>query len=401
MFVALDVASTQPCTTALYAFSADPITFGHINVVERVSRTFPRVIVGIGRNPTKKYLFSLDARLSFARQALAHLSNVTVMPFQGMVVDFASEQGASIIVKGVRNAADFDYEQVHHLVGISQKAGIDTHVLFADPALAHVSSSAAKAIQLEHGFIHEYVPLVVKAALEEAVSGQVVLGVTGTAGAGKSTLCDQLVAAGKLRGIAVHNIDLDALGHAVLDATASPLNHATCDALIKRFGQQIAPDGTIDRKKLAACVFGNAEALADLNNIMNWPMMLALRKSIYGLRGAVLLNGALLAEAGWLPLCNNRVILVDAPLATRVARMADRGYSLADAEKRVAAQWSALQKHEAMDAAIAQNRFGQVWFWDTGRHPSTSDAEQLLENVLTDTASSLMNGPQSHADRHA
>ena len=104
--------SNSPCgyggSTALYAFSADPITFGHINIVERVSQTFSRVIVGIGRNPSKRYLFSLDARLHLARQALRHLSNVCVLPFNGMVVDFASEQGASVIVKGVRNASDFD-----------------------------------------------------------------------------------------------------------------------------------------------------------------------------------------------------------------------------------------------------------------------------------------------------
>ena len=143
---------------AVRPFSANPITCGHVDVVERVSRRVVRVVVGIGRNPTKTYLFSLEARLRLARQALAHLPGVTVLPFQGMVVDFATEQGAQVIVKGVRNAADFDYEQVHHLVGLSQRAGIDTHVLFADPRLAHVSSSAVKAIQLEHGFIHELVP---------------------------------------------------------------------------------------------------------------------------------------------------------------------------------------------------------------------------------------------------
>src|SRR5512145_2022557 len=102
--------------TALYACSADPITFGHVDVVRRIARTFERVVVGIGRNPAKRYLFELDDRLRLAREALAELPNVTVLAFRGMVVDLALEQGAGVVVKGVRNAADFDYEHVHHLV---------------------------------------------------------------------------------------------------------------------------------------------------------------------------------------------------------------------------------------------------------------------------------------------
>ena len=86
---------------AVYAFSADPITYGHINIVERISRSFEKCIVGIGRNPLKNYLFSLDERRDLVERALAHLPNVIVKTFDGMVVDFAYEQGAKVIVKGV------------------------------------------------------------------------------------------------------------------------------------------------------------------------------------------------------------------------------------------------------------------------------------------------------------
>jgi pantetheine-phosphate adenylyltransferase len=368
-------------TTALYAFSADPITCGHINIVERVSRTFDRVIVGIGRNPTKKYLFSLDERLHLARRALASLANVTVLPFQGMVVDFASEHGARVIVKGVRNAADFDYEQVHHLVGISQRAGIDTHMLFADPALAHVSSSAVKAIQLEHGFIHEYVPLVVKAALEEKLSGQLIIGVTGVAGAGKSTLCRQLVAAGEARQLAVHEIDLDKLAHAVFTDQSSALHRETCQELLQRFGPAIEDAGLIDRKRLAAAVFGNEAALADLNRIMTRPLTVGLRKALYGLRGLVLVNGALLAEAGLLPLCNNRAILVSVPDTVQQERLAGRGHTAQEAADRVAAQWNGEIKRGAISAAINRDRFGQLWPWEGSGDDSPERVAQLLEKL--------------------
>lgn len=386
-----------PGATALYAFSADPITYGHINVVERVSRTFERVIVGIGRNPAKKYLFSLDQRLQLARQALGHLPNVTVLPFHGMVVDFASEQGARVIVKGVRNAADFDYEQVHHLVGLSQRAGIDTHVLFADPALAHVSSSMVKAVQMEHGFIHDYVPLVVKAALEARLSGQLIVGVTGVAAAGKSTLCRQLVAAGERRQLAVHDIDLDTLAHAIFADLGSSLHRETCTALIERFGRGIENAGKVDRKRLAAAVFGDDDALAELNRIMAWPLTVGLRKALYGRRGLILLNGALLAEAKLLPLCNNRVVLVEAPASTQQVRLAARGHSAPDAAARNAAQWSGEQKRDAIAAAIERDRFGNLWSWDGSVGAADDRVDRLLDDIIGRTGCRCLEDEHAHA----
>lgn len=385
-------------TTALYAFSADPITFGHINIVERAARVFGHVIVGIGRNPAKKYLFSLEERLGLATLALARLPNVSVKAFRGMVVDFASEQGAKVIVKGVRNAADFDYEQVMHQVGISQKAGIDTHVLFADPALAHVSSSAVKAIQLEHGFIHDYVPLGVKAALEEKLAGQLVIGVTGVAGAGKSTLCDQLVDEGAARGIDIHNVDLDAIAHRILSDLHAPLFRTTRDELAARFGPDIATAAGIDRKKLAARVFGNTQALADLNAIMRTPLTVALRQAMYGLRGIVLINGALLAEAGLLPLCNNRIVLADpGSRQEQTVRLAARGHRPDEIAERIDVQWRSEEKADAIAAAIATSGFGRMWRWNTGGHPTQHDAARLLDDILAATGFAGSREAQPHA----
>jgi len=384
----------RPASTALYAFSADPITYGHIDVVERVSRTFDRVIVGIGRNPTKKYLFSLEARLALARQALSHLPGVTVLPFHGMVVDFATEQGAQVIVKGVRNAADFDYEQVHHLVGLSQRAGIDTHVLFASPALAHVSSSAVKAIQLEHGFIHELVPPPVKAALEEVLSGQLIVGVTGEAGAGKSTLCRGLAAAGSREGVSVHHLDLDRIAHAVLAGTESPLCAATRAQLAERFGSDLEVGGGIDRKLLAGRAFGDPEAVRDLDRIMTPAVTVGLRKALYGLRGLVLLEAALLSEQGLLPLCNNRVVLVGVAAEEQAARLSARGWGPEEQQARRAAQWDGEAKAVAVERAIEQGRFGRLWRWD-GALPVEDRAAALLHQLLDETGARLDRAPHA------
>jgi pantetheine-phosphate adenylyltransferase len=381
---AMPTAGRQ-ASTALYAFSADPITYGHIDVVERVGRTFDRVVVGIGRNPLKKYLFSLEARLALARQALAHLPGVTVLPFQGMVVDFAMEQGAQVIVKGVRNAADFDYEQVHHLVGLSQRAGIDTHILFASPALAHVSSSAVKAIQAEHGFIHEFVPPMVKAALEAELCGQLLVGVTGVAGAGKSALCARLVEAGRREGLAVHDLDLDRIAHGVLDGAASPLCAQTRQALVARFGPGIEGGGGVDRRRLAARAFGEPGALLELNRIMTPAVSVGLRKALYGLRGLVLLDAALLAEQALIPLCNNRVVLVEVGADEQGARLARRGYPPAEVRARIDGQWSTQEKGAAIERAIERGRFGRIWRWEGGSAERAQErAAELLHELLAE-----------------
>jgi pantetheine-phosphate adenylyltransferase len=382
-----------PARTALYAISADPITNGHVDVVERVRRTFDRVIVGISRNPTKRYLFSPEARLELARRSLAHLAGVTVLPFQGLVVDFATEQGAQVIVKGVRNAADFDYEQLHHLVGLSQRAGIDTHVLFADPALAHVSSSAVKAIQAEHGFIQDFVPPVVKAALEEVLSGQLLVGVTGVAGAGKSTLCRRLVEAGRRVGLAVHDVDLDRIAHGVLGGASTPLATRTHQELLARFGRGIADGEGIERRRLAALAFASQEALADVNRIMTPAVTVGLRRALYGLRGVVLVDGALLAEQGLLPLCNNRVVLVEADPASERRRLAARGWPAAEVEVRVAAQWGVREKELAVEQAIQRGRFGSLWRWNGSaeftEEVAAERAGELLREILAATGARL------------
>jgi pantetheine-phosphate adenylyltransferase len=379
---------TPATRTALYACSADPITFGHVDVVERAARTFDHVVVGIGRNPAKKYLFATEERVRLAREALAHLSNVTVAPFLGMVVDFALEQGARVIVKGVRNAADFDYEQVHHLVGLSQAAGIDTHLLFASPALAHVSSSAVKAIQLEHGFVHELVPPAVKAALEEVLSGQLVVGVTGVAGAGKSALCARLAEAGRAHGLPVHDVDLDRIGHEVL-AGPSPLCQRTREALVERFGTEIMDGGEVDRRRLGARAFGDSTAVQDLTRIVAPAVTVGLRRALYGLRGLVLLDAALLAERGLLPLCNHRAILVRAGERERAARLAARGWRQEEVATRDAAQWSEAEKRAAILDGIARARFGRLWDWDGGAPASDAAVADLLAGILADTGARL------------
>jgi len=112
--------------TALCPGSFDPVTLGHVDIIERSSRHFDEVIVAVIRNPQKSQsLFSLEERQELLKDALAHLSNIRIEFFKGLLVEFAKEHGAQAIVKGLRAVSDFDYEL--QMAQMNQRlSGIDT-----------------------------------------------------------------------------------------------------------------------------------------------------------------------------------------------------------------------------------------------------------------------------------
>jgi len=368
----------------MYAFSGDPITFGHIDIIARASKTFDNVIVGIGVNPDKKYMFSLEERTEMAQKSLSRFPNVDVVSFQGLLVDYAYEHGVGVIVKGVRNAADFDYENVLHQVGESQKLEIDTHILFARPELAHISSSAVKGIQKEQGLIHEYVPLYVKQRLEARMSGQYIVGVTGEIGAGKSYVSQQFTQMGKQRGIEVHNIELDQIGHQILGELKQPRYDEIRKQIADTFGQQVRRnDGTIDRKCLGDIVFADSDALDRLNKILETPLMVRLRKELYGKHGLILFNAALIAESDMAYLCNNNIVLVYADKQTQESRLASRELSLEQRQRRLESQFDFEDKKSKLQQAINIDNQGKIWVFDN------SEGKDDIESIFNDVVSEL------------
>ena len=184
---------------AIYAFSGDPITYGHIDIIKRALKGFDEIVVAIGVNPDKKYMFSLDERKEMAEKSLAGIPSTKVVSFEGLLVDYAYENDIPVIIKGIRDQVDTDYEKIIHQVGESQELDIETYILFARPELSHISSSTVKAIQKEHGRIEKYVPLYVKQCLEAKMSGQYIVGITGEIGAGKSYVSEKFIQLGKER----------------------------------------------------------------------------------------------------------------------------------------------------------------------------------------------------------
>lgn len=367
--------------SAIYAFSGDPITYGHLDIIERAAKVFDRVVVAIGVNPAKQYLFSLAERTEMARRSLLFLRNVEVKSFTGMLVDFAYENNIDVIVKGVRSSKDFEYEMSLHSLGESQQLGIDTFILFTKPSLAHVSSSAVKDIQQEQGLIHDYVPPYVKQCVESKLSGQYLVGLTGEIGAGKSFVGEKLLALARERGLEAHNIELDRLSWQIQEDLQEEKYALVRRQITDLFGLEVArADGSINRKLLGEIVFNDKNKLQQLNQIMATPILVRLRRELKDKRGLIFLNAALLVEAAMSQLVNYNMILLSVSERTQQERLLARGLSSEQISRRLASQYDFAHKKKYLEAAIAKHGQGKLWLLDNNA-AKEQDLKQLLDEL--------------------
>ena len=131
---------------AVYPGSFDPITLGHLNVVERASRLFDTLIVGIGINIEKQPMFEMEERVELVRRATSHLDNIEIRTFSGLAVEFVQGCGARIMVRGVRPLTDIPAELTMMMANRRLAPDVETLFMIADGELAHVSSALIKQI---------------------------------------------------------------------------------------------------------------------------------------------------------------------------------------------------------------------------------------------------------------
>ena len=148
-------------STALCPGSFDPVTLGHIDIIERASRHFDEVVVAVVRNPQKtQSLFTLEERQEMLRECTAHLTNIRIDYFMGLLIEFARENGADAIVKGLRAVTDFDYEL--QMAQMNQRlSGIDTFFLSTSPNYSFLSSSLVREVARYGGDVTSMVPPIV------------------------------------------------------------------------------------------------------------------------------------------------------------------------------------------------------------------------------------------------
>ncbi len=144
--------------TAVFPGSFDPITLGHVDLIRRMVPLFDKIVVAIGVNSQKKGLFSLERRISWLEMAFSELPNVEVDNFTGLTVNFCKKVDARYLIRGLRNASDFDYEktisQLNSIIGDD----LETVFLISKPAYSHVSSTIVREIIKGGGDISSFVP---------------------------------------------------------------------------------------------------------------------------------------------------------------------------------------------------------------------------------------------------
>ncbi|MGB0712359.1 MAG: pantetheine-phosphate adenylyltransferase [Gammaproteobacteria bacterium] len=151
--------------TIVYPGSFDPITLGHVDLVERAARLCERVVVAVGSNPGKSPMFSVDKRVVLAEHAVAHVPQAEVVPFSGLLVDFVRSVGGDMVLRGLRAVSDFEFE--FQLASMNRRLAPEIETLFLTPAenLSFVSSSLVKEVARLGGDVKAFVPKSVQDAL--------------------------------------------------------------------------------------------------------------------------------------------------------------------------------------------------------------------------------------------
>ena len=150
---------------AVYAGSFDPITFGHLDLIERASRMFDHLVIAIGAHPTRHAVFSFDERVALLREVSKGFANVRIESFDGLLIHYCQRIGARIIVRGLRAATDFEYElQIAH-ANADMAPNVDTVFLPTRTNYGFVSASLVREIASHGGDVSRYAPAPVCTAL--------------------------------------------------------------------------------------------------------------------------------------------------------------------------------------------------------------------------------------------
>jgi pantetheine-phosphate adenylyltransferase len=152
---------------AIYPGTFDPITKGHIDIIARAAKLYHRVIVAVAVNINKTPLFSLDERVALVQAVTTEFDNVSVMGFSTLLVEFAKQQGANVILRGLRAVSDFEYE--FQLAGMNRRLSPDLETMFLTPAEQYefISSTMIREIARLKGDVSSFVPPIVGNALTE------------------------------------------------------------------------------------------------------------------------------------------------------------------------------------------------------------------------------------------
>lgn len=347
----------------LFALSGDPIHNGHLDIIQKASEQCESLVIYVTNSDEKtgKYLLSQRSRRRLIKAAIGGwLPNTTVMAGDALLTDVFMEQGCDVLIRGIRNKDDLEYEKGQvawhnrFLPGIAEQ----TEYVEGDPQFAGISSSLVKSFAYHHIDVSNMVPPMVKAALEATMHKQCVVGITGQMATGKTWVAKKIVEAVKATGFPAMHLSFDDLVRELYDED-TPGAQVVRDEIDKVFPGVLIDGGKkVDRAKLKAEIVKAEQDKLDVVHALTKPHVFRLyRKHVTGVEGIILVEWAQLVENGMIPFVNNRVIIVDSP--DRADMLAKRGVP-ADLVKRFDdVQWPADKKAATLEAEIKAAGYGR------------------------------------------
>jgi pantetheine-phosphate adenylyltransferase len=154
----------------IYPGTFDPVTNGHLNLIERTHEMFDEVIIGVAASPSKNTMFGLEERVALMEEVVAHLPGVSVKGFSGLLVDFAKHEQAKVLIRGLRTTVDFEYE--FGLTNMYRKLlpGLESVFLTPEEEFAFLSSTIVREVAIHGGNIDQFVPAPVAKAIEKKLN---------------------------------------------------------------------------------------------------------------------------------------------------------------------------------------------------------------------------------------
>ncbi|MCD6105495.1 MAG: pantetheine-phosphate adenylyltransferase [Thermosipho sp. (in: Bacteria)] len=143
---------------AIYPGSFDPITLGHLDIIERASKIFSEVYVVVMENKRKKYTFSLNERITMIKECTNHIKNIKIDSFKGLLIDYVKQNNIDVIIRGLRAVTDFEYELQMAMANKEMCSNVDTVFLMTDKKFSFLSSSLVKEVAYFGGDISRWVP---------------------------------------------------------------------------------------------------------------------------------------------------------------------------------------------------------------------------------------------------
>lgn len=373
----------------LVALSADPVTFGHIDLIRRAKAKCRELVALVANNDRKlgSYCFPLAERTAMVERAVAEagIGGVRVVGSSGLLVDVYLQQGCDRLFRGVRNEKDVDFEEEQAQLNCMILPAIEGRFEFvqADPKLKLVSSTLVKAFVDLYLDVDKFVPMFVKRALEEKRLGQLRITVTGGISVGKSWVAAELARQATAAGPGAKHINVDQLLRDVYDEQ-SPGAQVVRDELARRFGDAVlAPDGaTVDRRRLAEWLFvrGADDHRAFVTDLTMPHVARKYREALAGFKGLVILEWAQTAEMDMGRWTNNNVIVVDSP--DRPAFMAKRGIDPDRIALMDEIQWPAARKADVLAERAARDRCGTVIPYANRIRPTEDEARADVAQLL-------------------